>query len=371
MKGRHNVKRSKATPAFIQDSPAPDYSRASGGTDERALMGKTAGYLWVLAAGVTLAGLLVPELMNVHTGWVLGLGIYGLVYGLACITGLIPWAEAPMWQHVAAVVVMLPICGVMFWATGGADSYALPLFVLPLFFSAYFYPPKLAYALVTLLVLVLATPLLYDDHGGYYARLLTMAAGSYALTAVILWLKGRLVQAERTQHAMAFQDPLTGLGNRRAFDEALLQEVVRSGEIAPGRDHEPSALLFLDLDHFKEVNEAFGHQTGDRVLRTVAASCSGVLRPGDTFARIGGDEFAIVAPRAGRAGAERLAADLEQAVLRVAETDAAQVTGTVSFALLGEDGRNASELMRTADRRLREAKSPTPPSPQSPPAYWA
>ena len=338
-------------------------------------MGRTAGYLWILASAVTLAGLLMPDLMDVHPTWVLGLGTYGLVYGVACLTGHIPWAEAPMWQHVAAVLVMLPVCGVMFWATGGADSYALPLFVLPLFFIAYFYPPALAYGLVTLLVLVLGSPLLYDDNiaqDGYYARFLTMAAGSYALTATILWLKGRLVQAERTQRAMAFQDPLTGLGNRRAFDEALLKEVVRSGEIESGRDHEPSALLFLDLDDFKEVNEAFGHQTGDRVLRTVAASCSGVLRPGDTFARIGGDEFAIVAPRAGRAGAERLAADLEQAVLSVAESEAATVTGTVSFALLGEDGRNAAELMRTADRRLREAKRPQqPPAPASPPTYWA
>jgi diguanylate cyclase (GGDEF)-like protein len=328
--------------------------------DERAQMGRTGGYLWALAAVVVLVGLALPGPPAEHPGWIVGLGVYGTLYGVASLTGLIPWARMPMWQHAAGVAAMLPLCGVMFWATGGAHSYAQPLLVLPLFFLAYFYPPRWAWPLVTLLVAVLAAPLVYDSAAtasGYPARLLATAAGCYTLTGVVLWLKGELVRAELEQRSMALLDPLTGLANRRAFDSALNEEVVQLGRIEPGRQVAASAVLFVDLDRFKEVNDAFGHQAGDRLLCVVADACARVVRPGDLLARVGGDEFAVVAPRAGRDGARRLAADLATAVTASsAPTAGGAMTATVSLAVLGEDGRNAAELMRTADRRLHDAK---------------
>lgn len=329
-------------------------------TDERAQMGRTAGYLWLLAAIVVLVGLALPGPPGEHPGWIVGLGAFSALYGAASLTGLIPWARAPMWQHVAAVILMLPLCGVLFWATGGARSYAQPLLVLPLFFLAYFYRPSMAWPLVTLLVVTFGAPLLYDDAAGdvgYVARWVTTAAGCFALTGLVLWLKGQLVQAEREQRSMALCDPLTGLANRRAFDIALNNEVVQIGRVEPGRRVAASAVLFVDLDRFNEVNDAFGHQAGDRLLRTVAEGCARLVRPGDVLARVGGDEFAVVAPRAGREGAERLAADLASAVVSAsAPTEAGAMTATVSFAVLGEDGRNAAELMHSADRGMHDAK---------------
>jgi len=327
--------------------------------DERAAMGRTAGWLWLLAALVALGGLVMPGTSHDHSAWVVGIGAYGLIYSLACLTGRIPWATAPMWQHIGAVVMMAPLLGLMFWATGGEDSYAMPLAVLPLFFIAYFYPARLAWPLMGLLVGVLATPLLYDADAvgdGYVAQFLATAAAFLALTAVVLGLKRQLLKAERRQRVLAMCDSLTGLANRRAFDVALQEEVVRAGDIVS--EDSASALLFLDLDRFKDVNDAFGHPAGDRLLKAVAARCAEAVRLGDTFARIGGDEFAVVAPRAGLEGAGRLARDLEEAVADAAPpSDAASTTATVSFSLFGRDGRNAAELMRAADRRLQEAKA--------------
>jgi len=291
---------------------------------------------------------------------VIGLSLYLLVYGAASVSDVIPWSRAPMWHHELAGIVLMPVCGLVLWATGGASSYALPLLVLPLFFLSYFYPPRWAWALIALLVLTSGTPLLYDsaaEEVAYPARWLTVAVACFSLTGVVVWLKGRLVEAELRQRAMALRDSLTQLGNRRAFDAALQSEVVRAGEVGGERSAAPSALVFVDLDRFKDVNDFHGHPAGDRVLRAVAERCVAAVRPGDTVARIGGDEFAVVAPRAGREGAERMARALEEVVAEVAPAPGAEPIGaTVSYALLGEDGRNAAELLRAADRRLHDAK---------------
>lgn len=328
--------------------------------DERALMGRTAGYLYVLSALVVIAGQALPATDPGHTEVALALGAYVLVFGIASIRGWIPWERAPWWQHKLAGVVLVPISGLLLWATGGVVTYVLPLLILPLFFISYFYPPRWAWGLVGLLVLAVAAPLAYDDRAvdvAYPAKVLAVAVACFTLTAVVVRLKSLLVDAERLQRAMALQDSLTELANRRAFDAALQGEVERAAGYEGERVPVPSALLFVDLDRFKEVNDDYGHQAGDRVLRAVAASCAEVVRPGDTLARIGGDEFAVVVPRAGREGARRIKAALEAAVSRASPAPGApQITATVSFALFGEDGREANELMRVVDRQLHDAK---------------
>jgi len=331
-----------------------------GAADERALMGRTAGYLYLLAAVVVMGGQALPAGDKGHPEVALGLGFYVLLFGLASLVGWIPWHRAPWWQHKLAGVVLMPICGVILWASGGAVSYVLPLLILPLFFVSYFYPPRWAWGLVTALVLTAATPLLYDDRSlavAYPGTVLAVAVSSFTLTAVVVWLKSKLVDAERRQRTMALRDSLTELGNRRAFDAALQEEVERAGAYTGDRVPVASALLFVDLDRFKEVNDVYGHQAGDSVLRSVAGRCASAVRPGDTLARIGGDEFAVVAPRAGRDGARRIKTSLERAVAAVSPAPGAPaVTATVSYALLGEDGRDAGQLMRVVDRHLHDAK---------------
>jgi diguanylate cyclase (GGDEF)-like protein len=117
---------------------------------------------------------------------------------------------------------------------------------------------------------------------------------------------GRAYNRVRTQLAsMVLTDPLTGCLNRRGFDQALAREVARSERA--GSD---MALLALDLDHFKDVNDTFGHPAGDEVLRALGALLVQTARAGDVVARIGGEEFAIILPDTSSAGAFQVASRL-------------------------------------------------------------
>ncbi len=107
----------------------------------------------------------------------------------------------------------------------------------------------------------------------------------------------------------ASQDPLTGLKNRRRFEEDLRAELARSHRYGVA-----GALLMLDLDHFKQVNDTLGHPAGDRVLAEIAAVLRGRARETDVLARIGGDEFAIVLPRCELGEAEEVAGEIATAI---------------------------------------------------------
>jgi diguanylate cyclase (GGDEF)-like protein len=143
------------------------------------------------------------------------------------------------------------------------------------------------------------------------------------------------------------------LANRRGFDQALT-DALRRGDVDRGRradDGADAVLLLIDLDDFKLVNDSRGHAAGDDLLRTVAAHCHGVVRPGDTVARIGGDEFAVIAPGAGAVGAVRLAAALRTAIQR------AGAQATIAWATHPDDGDTEEALLRAADRRLYVGKA--------------
>ena len=105
-------------------------------------------------------------------------------------------------------------------------------------------------------------------------------------------------------------DALTGLLNRRAFMERATQAFAQSG----GRRRQPLSVLLFDLDHFKQVNDSFGHAAGDTVLQRVAAACRKVVRGGDVLGRLGGEEFVILAPNTNLAGASTIGVRLCHAV---------------------------------------------------------
>jgi diguanylate cyclase (GGDEF)-like protein len=330
--------------------------------DERALMGFTAGALWLVAAATTAVGALLPGAP--HTvAWMFGLlEAFVVLYALGCITGKIDWGSVSLRGHALVTALLLPLIGLAVWSTGGANSYIHPLILFPLLHVAYFFPLRMSIPLVTELVLIYAAPLVYAEHATAHAfpgRALAFAVSAAVLTAVVRALKGRLLAAEDRQRQMARTDALTGLANRRGFDQALADALGAAGDVDRGRraaDLEPgSALLLIDLDDFKAVNDAHGHAAGDDLLRTVAAHCDAVVRPGDTLARIGGDEFAVVAPGAGEPGAERLAAALDAAI-RTAGSKA-----TIAWAIHPDDGAGQDELLRAADRRLYAGKGTARP----------
>ena len=163
------------------------------------------------------------------------------------------------------------------------------------------------------------------------------------------------VEAEARIHHLAHHDSLTGLPNRTTFDERVQSLIERSRQGEPG-----FALLFIDLDHFKRVNDSLGHVVGDVLLQTVARRIASSLRSGDLVARFGGDEFVVVLTGAPPEDAVREVADK----LLVAVGAAVDVLGhdisvtpSIGVAMYPQHGRTGAELIKHADTAMYDAKS--------------
>jgi len=156
-------------------------------------------------------------------------------------------------------------------------------------------------------------------------------------------------------HRISVQDPLTSLPNRRYFDEVLDRECARAK-----RHGRSLVLLLLDVDHFKAVNDTYGHVTGDMVLYAFAQLIRGRLRRSEFMARYGGEEFALVLPEADLEGAilfaEIIRERVEAHIFRCAE-HTLRLTVSVGGALWGEGMESAADLLRAADGKLYEAKN--------------
>lgn len=159
-------------------------------------------------------------------------------------------------------------------------------------------------------------------------------------------------RAHHVVRSQAVTDDLTGLDNRRRFDEALGNEVVRSRTFGS-----PLSLLLVDLDNFKVVNDEYGHQRGDDVLRRTADLIREHLRDADIAARLGGDEFAIIAPDTAALGAVTLANRLRRSFGRPDKGPDPRPAVTASFGVAEcRDDEPPEDLLRRADHALYEAK---------------
>ncbi len=192
---------------------------------------------------------------------------------------------------------------------------------------------------------------------------LTVAAVGISVSAMrvrIERLVGVLADSART-------DALTGLRNRRAFEEALEVELERAA-----RTHQPLALIIGDLDHFKAVNDQLGHPAGDAVLRRAAEAFREEVRRGDVAFRIGGEEFAVVAPGLDTANAHLLAERLRRAVGAALADGQLPVTVSLGVASYPEHGPDAVALMASADGACYLAKARgRDRSVSAPPGQWA
>ena len=149
----------------------------------------------------------------------------------------------------------------------------------------------------------------------------------------------------------AFTDDLTGLANRRRFERQLAREVARTE-----RYGHPFCLLLVDIDHFKEVNDAHGHDAGDEALRLVANAIQSGTRGIDTGARIGGDEFAVILPETDLARGLEVAERLRASIGSLAIEGTGRVTASVGVAELPTCAPGGDELRAAADAALYEAK---------------
>jgi diguanylate cyclase (GGDEF)-like protein/PAS domain S-box-containing protein len=159
---------------------------------------------------------------------------------------------------------------------------------------------------------------------------------------------------EQAIRDMAFHDPLTGLPNRKLLSDRLELALAQAR-----RGRRAMAVLFLDLDGFKAVNDGWGHAQGDAMLRDVAGRLAGALRTGDTVARIGGDEFTVLIPEL---PFEEGAAEVSRKILRELERtfrvgdNECRVTASIGIALYPRDGEDGDALLRNADAAMYRAK---------------
>ena len=176
-----------------------------------------------------------------------------------------------------------------------------------------------------------------------FITIVVMSAFAYAFSIVTMHQREQLIR-------LATKDPLTGAGNRRALEDKL-KEVVASF----GRNRVPAAMILIDLDHFKAVNDAHGHATGDQILRSVTEIINLRIRVTDSLFRIGGEEFVVVLEGQTADSASHLAEQLRTIVEANELVPDQSVTISLGVAEL-RSGESTGDWMHRADEALYQAK---------------
>lgn len=210
---------------------------------------------------------------------------------------------------------------------------------------------------------VIATPLLVSRKLMGLLRVDSEAAGRFSepdLQELEVYASLAILALENAQlfsevNAMATKDGLTGLATHRIFQDKLAEELLRAA-----RYRTPVSLIMADIDHFKSVNDTYGHLAGDEVLREMGKILLGRLRPVDFAARYGGEEFCLILPgyslKETKDLAEAIRGDLESHAMFPGGR-AFSVTASFGCAVFPQDAQVASQLLRKADERLYRAKS--------------
>ncbi len=197
-----------------------------------------------------------------------------------------------------------------------------------------------------------------DGHIIHTELVTTLHADDQGKPASMLGVTRDITERKRTEeaiHHLAYYDGLTQLPNRRLLLDRLQQTIARSR-----RSRARAGLLFIDLDEFKPINDRLGHEVGDWLLQSAARRMVDCLRPYDTAARIGGDEFVILVPDLAHPDhaltvAERIRAALEEPF--VAESgEALKISASIGVALYPEHGDNERDLLRVGDEAMYQAK---------------
>lgn len=210
----------------------------------------------------------------------------------------------------------------------------------------------------------LVIPLMVSNRSLGSLQLFSTAPGGFRRDdAQLLWIAALIAESLLTREyanegllTFAFTDFLTGLKTRGYFEQQLEMEIKRAE-----RKKTPFALLMVDIDHFKQLNDHYGHHVGDQVLRDVAAILMKDMREVDTVARYGGEEFVLVLPETGEAGAmlvaQRLRRAVEQSRFFAGSPNAQEhLTISIGVAIFDNDAQFKRELIEAADAALYSAK---------------
>jgi diguanylate cyclase (GGDEF)-like protein len=246
------------------------------------------------------------------------------------------------------------------WSLGADSARQLPGLLIVMFFGVIALP-RAVDALVNVPLALLSVPIVLPPHAG--APDVVYVAAHFATVVALVWAACALVERFAAQsfayHARlqleASTDALTGLANRREFEAGMVREMERARRLGV-----PLSLALIDIDFFKRINDAHGHDAGDLVLQAVARALLASIRKSDLLARIGGEEFALVMLGTQPPGARVVLERLRQAVAALeVGTGAARVACTVSIGLTDrvEGDRDWAALYKRADQALYAAKA--------------
>jgi len=316
----------------------------------RATMARIAALLSGAGALICLIGVLVPGEAQVDDGILLGTAAAAALLGAFVI---VVYDRMPIWGFHAVALAGTALATAVTYGWGTMSAYGPLAYAWVTLFVFYFF--SRAAALVHLAIMAAAYALALVEESppenpldGWLATVATLLLAGVFVSIV----RDRLAALIAGLSEAAHRDPLTDLLNRRGFQNVFDMELERAR-----RAGQPLSLIVGDLDHFKRVNDARGHAAGDAVLRRVADAIRGAKRGFDSAARVGGEEFAVLAPDSDEHGAYMLAERIRAAV-HEAFADQEDASLTISFGISTHPlhGQSADGLLRTADQALYAAK---------------
>jgi diguanylate cyclase (GGDEF)-like protein len=319
--------------------------------EDRVTMARTFTYLFGTGATLVLLSLLFPHSPERDTT---GLLITTLGAYLVAIGFLVAWDRLPLWAFEASPLAGTVVVSLAVYFSGPEAATAYALFYLWVALAAcYFLRPPVAFTHLCIASASYALVLVVSPgHVMLPGLTWAMVTGTLAVLGILMTtLRGQLDQLVKQLAAAARTDSLTQLANRRELEDRFAAELERSTRTA-----RPLSIVVLDLDWFKEYNDRFGHSAGDRVLVLLAQALKRATRTSDVVARLGGEEFGVLAPETDETEAyllsERLRAEVRSAFAR--ETEKMTIScGVASFPI---HGITLGELLHAADRALYEAK---------------
>jgi diguanylate cyclase (GGDEF)-like protein len=320
-------------------------------TADRGLMTRCLAYLF--GAGATLALVTLPEASSADA---VGILISQTGYALAAIILLaillVNFGHLPLWTFQLTLAAGTGLISFVIYSSGDPTSAYTMFYLWIVLYAFYFFRPLLAS--LQLVVVALA-------YGGvlHWKETIELPGTRWLITIATLVVSGILIALLKSRVDKLVQrltqtartDPLTSLFNRRGFDETFDAELERAN-----RSGQPMSVVLLDLDKFKSINDAYGHDAGDDVLQRVGGVMRANKRRIDTAARVGGEEFALILPYSDADGAKVVAERFRERVMEAFANEDYTVTTSLGVASFPIDGTGREELLRASDRALYTAK---------------
>jgi diguanylate cyclase (GGDEF)-like protein len=301
---------------------------------------------------VTVLTTVIPGYGGPTAGTVAATYVTGAVLGVLGWTCLRSPDRLPNWFWVAVPILSITGIGLLDFLTKDAGVGGQLFFLWPALYAATFLRPRLIF-LVLGCVFVTDFLLVYSLRGfGQAIWDTSSVVTGISLASVIIWTLRRRVETLLSKlEAQALSDTLTGLANRRAFDEAIERALAQAK-----RSSTPLALITLDVDNFKRINDNHGHAAGDEALLAVARSLQAVIRESDLAARLGGDEFVALLSDCDSADAARVAWLLTEALPRHWTAESEPTTLSIGVASYPADASTTADLIAASDGALYAAK---------------